>query len=1595
MQNDQARPTDKAVRLTKANKDDEPDVNEMFGDKNGVPTFEGPPIERLDNKLGAADTPAPKPPESKPITPETPKPPETPETSKGDYDAPNPPEPVNEAVADAQSNPADVELTDYVTPEQQTQWETEHGGDPQPAPEPEPAPEPQPERGGSDRERRQREAEARAKRDEEREQRRKEAEGEEADPQEIEGENASEDTNALGGPEETTEDDDTDSKGTALGSTPPTGAAADRADEEVRRMQAEKRWRSTKDALVTIAAMMPGEALNATGKGLNSINSLVDGFLSGKMMSQGSRIVADSLAMADTVNQSAKRIHERYGILRDADPEIVRQTYKGRMMQARSEAEMKGIARAHLFVEDRLSGRDIENLTMDDLDSLDADMTGDIARLKAEFARDRADRQNGGKGTMTKEERASGLAQLHSYDDVLKEMKKQRSSLRADELEQKRRTKERTAAQAQADYDNGTDDQRAIWDIVGKGVELDPDTGMPADGRFLSKIEGQLKAAQLRDPQNPMWERLLSQNKAYRQKLARNPNTGTDAGGRVALNAIVTESRRNMADILRNQGLDPDAVFADPQKLMAQIRASDEFREQYNRYAMNSNDLDMRDLTGLASQYSRSDLVMATMMNRITARAAQLQKDEAQARMAGAVIGEDSVFKQYVQYVNTFFGPSTARVRKGMDTRMNKLADDLEAEFAVTKDPAVKKEADELRDRAMLLMDSFDPQTQDPAQARQDYLVGLADASMRIHDAKEGLDRRASIRKEDERRAIEQQREQIRMAREYNRAQEKARRDAQRQDEAYQRLQIQRARQMYRKMGLTLEAREKAEKLAQKIEADRQAEEQKRQEAEAKAEEERFNSVKDEKIKGMQDQKDAAAAEAQKEIDRRAGRWTEKEYDARRNEIDEILTSRNIDAKTRARLINEKVDCVNGAWIARGLSKTGFLSKKIGARIPEEAQWKVREKLDKQLKDLYQRDIEDREAGRTSENFDNAKKYLQILTSPKADAVWRDLKVAQRNMDKAGLPKDDRRYEHNLRLQAFFSDFSLDDFFEDGTVDPDEFDSKGSEARTLRDLRFKDKGDDSDKVVNVDAAKRRSQILGAMKEAEAEAREPTGELQPAAEESAKAEELQPEPEDVPNGRKTFIPTPENLTDSEKKWYNSDWHNTAEGKIKDIYNKNNKGANIDRVAKAFLKFATSPDSTQEDREKGLRFLEMLSYYNSFNKKGLVISDDASPTLRAYHKYQEMKAKDPNDPNLMEYLKNPDFVPKSEVKQPAPEDKAKESSKVQPKAKKKIEPIDTSKVGNSFWSSKGLPKGTDPNSKQAWMWAVELRNNWPDLYEHPENTTNSIAKPLFEQARDIIEGKDSYGNLSDEEKDAIDAEEAKGIKDRQKQAAQAKKKKEETKKKIIEQRAAPKPKLRQKVNENAGEYKFDARKMGQEGEGETKTPETPASGRPTKKTSGKNFAIDYADYADQVVKDLSNPNRGQLIKDAVADLEKQVKTAKGDDRSSLEETLARLRTFVPANVVVPKTPKKEEEAKPQPTPSDVVTERPSREAAGDDYVGQYNKYLDYLDTAEKTDKMVDDILDTRDDLEDRINDSKNPEEKEALKKLFARARNISIF
>lgn len=1492
MQNDQARPTDKAVRLTKANKDDEPDVNEMFGDKNGVPTFEGPPIERLDNRLaGAAETPKEtKVPESKPITPEIPKPPETPETPKGDYDAPKPPEPVNEAVADAQTGPADVKLTDYVTPEQQTQWETEHGGEPQPAPQPEP----EPERGGSDRERRQREAEAREERDKAREQRKKEAEGEEADPQEIEGENASEDTNALGGPEETSEDDDTDSKGTALGSTPATGAAADRADEEVRRMQAEKRWRSTKDALVTIAAMMPGEALNATGKGLNSINSLVDGFLSGKMMSQGSRIVADSLAMADTVNQSAKRIHERYGILRDADPEIVRQTYKGRMMQARSEAEMKGIARAHLFVEDRLAGRDIENLTMDDLDSLDADMTGDIARLKAEFARDRADRQNGGKGTMTKEERASGLAQLHSYDDVLKEMKKQRSSLRADELEQKRRTKERTAAQAQADYDNGTDDQRAIWDIVGKGVELDPDTGMPADGRFLSKIEGQLKAAQLRDPQNPMWERLLAQNKAYRQKLARNPNTGTDAGGRVALNAIVTESRRNMADLLRNQGLDPDAVFADPQKLMAQIRASDEFREQYNRYAMNSNDLDMRDLTGLASQYSRSDPVMATMMNRITARAAQLQKDEAQARMAGAVIGEDSVFKQYVQYVNTFFGPSTARVRKGMDTRMNKLADDLEAEFAITKDPAVKKEADEFRDRAMLLMDSFDPQTQDPAQARQDYLVGLADASMRIHDAKEGLDWRASIRKEDERRAIELQREQIRMAREYNKAQEQARRDAQRQDEAYQADQRAKAQKVYRKAGLTPEARDRAEKLAQRLEELEQKrqkkadqEEQKRREEEAKAEEERFNSVKDEKIKGMQDQKDAAAAEAQKEID-------------------DILTSRNIDAKTRARLINEKVDCVNGAWIARGLSKTGFLSKKIGARIPEEAQWKVREKLDKQLKDLYQRDIEDREAGRTSENFDNAKKYLQILTSPKADAVWRDLKVAQRKMDKAGLPKDDRRYEHNLRLQAFFSDFNLDDFFEDGTVDPDEFDSKGSEARTLRDLRFKDKGDDSDKVVNVDAAKRRSQILGAMKEAEAEAREPTGELQPAAEESAKAEELQPEPEDVPKGRKTFIPTPENLTDSEKKWYNSDWHNTAEGKIKDIYNKNNKGAKIDRVAKAFLKFATSPDSTQEDREKGLRFLEMLSYYNSFNKKGLVISDDASPTLRAYHKYQEMKAKDPNDPNLMEYLKNPDFVPKSEVKQPAPEDKAKESSKVEPKAKKKVEPIDTSKVGNSFWSSKGLPKGTDPNSKQAWMWAVELRNNWPDLYEHPENTTNSIAKPLFEQARDIIEGKDSYGNLSDEEKDAIDAEEAKGIKDRQKQAAQAKKKKEETKKKIIEQKTAPKPKLRQKVNENAGEYKFDARKMGNESEGEIK-----------------------------------------------------------------------------------------EEVKSQPPPSDVVTERPTRESAGDDYVGQYNRYLDYLGSAEKTDKTVDDILDTRDDLEDRINDSKNSEEKEALKKLFARARNISIF
>lgn len=91
----------------------------------------------------------------------------------------------------------------------------------------------------------------------------------------------------------------------------------------------------------------------------------------------------------------------------------------------------------------------------------------------------------------------------------------------------------------------------------------------------------------------------------------------------------------------------------------------------------------------------------------------------------------------------------------------------------------------------------------------------------------------------------------------------------------------------------------------------------------------------------------------------------------------------------------------------------------------------------------------------------------------------------------------------------------------------------------------------------------------------------------------------------------------------------------------------------------------------------------------------------------------------------------------------------------------------------------------------------------------------------------------------------------------------------------------------------------------------------------------------------------------------------------------------------------TGKPKEEAKSQPTPSDVVIERPSREAAGDDYVGQYNKYLDYLEAAKKTNDIANEIIDARSDLEDRISDSKSDEEREELKELFARARNISTF
>lgn len=283
--------------------------------------------------------------------------------------------------------------------------------------------------------------------------------------------------------------------------------------EEVLRHEREQRWRRTRNALMTAAVMAPGAALTGIGQGMGTVARLMDAFFGGGIPAVGSRLLAESIADADTVARLGRAAAQAYGIAEDADRTALKGTYRGRMLEARDRAERTGIARAHLWMERQGPLDDMDEARLDTLaDGMDARRRELAASLRrdAEARTRNASLPPGSEAPpsprMTVAQRREAMAEMQALDDVAKGIRGRRTEIRRQEREARQRAdRERTAA-----YDASyaalpeSDIRRIAMDAAGRrdiAWTDTPDGPVPSDPAQGRRVAAALadRAAALRE----------------------------------------------------------------------------------------------------------------------------------------------------------------------------------------------------------------------------------------------------------------------------------------------------------------------------------------------------------------------------------------------------------------------------------------------------------------------------------------------------------------------------------------------------------------------------------------------------------------------------------------------------------------------------------------------------------------------------------------------------------------------------------------------------------------------------------------------------------------------------------------------------------------------------------------------------------------------------------------------------------------------------------------------------------------------------------------------------------------------------------------
>lgn len=535
------------------------------------------------------------------------------------------------------------------------------------------------------------------------------------------------DADGDGGKKGTEEDDSSDSNGGPGDPGDPKGP--DGPSEEDLRRQAEEQARAVRrekvrgqvfNAAVSVAANIPGIAMDAANNILGSVRRLTNAFLDNGPLSASSRVVAETLADTSGIENRLNDIREMYGIMESTDPKVVDSTVKGRMMNARTKEEMEGIAYAQLKIDGMLKNLSDDPTQLDPaaVQKIGMGMRDEVGRIKGEL-QSGVDPSTG--KPLTPSQKRTRVAQVRQYAEAMKGLQKRTEEARRNAVadysdarhqetlnrraeaqrvrDAKAQEKARAEQDAQARYDSGTPEQKVVWDILGRDKPLD-ENGVVTTGTGMDRVvrEAALKLRSMApdDPQRQVWQNVLDRYNDTRNYLnmertnARNSAAMRPDGtysGRNTQQKAVDDADNWLNEYYRSRGLEPGTITPE-------IVQDPEFVKWYNQKRINQNAMDYNavakrlydQMTARGLTKRQIDIMLSDL------KAAQIE--EAQRRSEGKFVPGETPFMDKIRRYNMILNPRNAKLKADLEQRRDygiRMLDQWDREGRTLDDPEYAK----------------------------------------------------------------------------------------------------------------------------------------------------------------------------------------------------------------------------------------------------------------------------------------------------------------------------------------------------------------------------------------------------------------------------------------------------------------------------------------------------------------------------------------------------------------------------------------------------------------------------------------------------------------------------------------------------------------------------------------------------------------------------------------------------------------------------------------------------------------------------------------------------------------------------------------